>query len=54
MDWTARELRAGKRGATPQSGTPILDRLGNHANVWCELTANLSAQACRKHPLLVP
>lgn len=48
MDWTARELRAGKRGATPQSGTPILDRLGIHANVWFELTANLSVQACRK------
>ena len=38
MDWTARELRADKRGATPKSAAPILDRLGIDADVWCKLT----------------
>lgn len=38
LDWTARELRADKRGATPQNATPIFERLGIDADVWCELT----------------
>ena len=38
LDWTARELRAGKRGATPHSAAPIFERLGIDAEVWIELT----------------
>ena len=38
LDWTARELRADKRGATPASAAPIFERLGIDAEVWCELT----------------
>ena len=38
LDWTARELRADKRGATPASAAPIFKRLGIDAEVWCELT----------------
>ena len=38
LDWTARELRADKRGATPESAAPIFERLGIDAEVWCELT----------------
>ena len=33
LDWTARELRADKRGATPQSAAPIFERLGIDAEV---------------------
>jgi len=38
LDWTARELRSDKRGATPASVVPIFERLGIDANAWCELT----------------
>jgi len=38
LDWTARELRADKRGATPECAAPIFERLGIDAEVWCELT----------------
>ena len=38
LDWTARQLRSDKRGATPASAGPILKRLGIDAEVWCELT----------------
>jgi REP element-mobilizing transposase RayT len=38
LDWTARELRSDKRGATPASAAPIFERLGINADSWCELT----------------
>ena len=38
LDWTARELRSGKRSATPASVAPIFERLGIDVNTWCELT----------------
>ncbi len=38
LDWTARELRPDKRGATPTSTLPIFVRLGIDSKTWCELT----------------
>jgi hypothetical protein len=38
LDWTARELRSDKRGATPACAAPIFERLGIDADTWCELT----------------
>ena len=37
LDWTAREIRGDKRGATPASALPIFQRLGINGEVWCEL-----------------
>ena len=37
LDWTARQLREDKRGATPVSAAPIFGRLGIDAEIWCEL-----------------
>jgi hypothetical protein len=37
-DWTARQIRADKRGATPATASRIFERLGIDAEVWCELT----------------
>ena len=38
LDWTARQIRADKRGATPVTANRIFERLGIDAEVWCELT----------------
>jgi len=38
LDWTAREWRSDKPGATPASAALIFERLGIDANAWCELT----------------
>ena len=38
LDWTARQSRPDKGGATPASAAPIFERLGIDAEVWCELT----------------
>jgi hypothetical protein len=38
LDWTARQIRADKRGSTPATTSRIFDRLGIDADVWCELT----------------
>ena len=38
LDWTARQIRADKRGATPATASRIFERLGIDAEVWCELT----------------
>ena len=40
LDWTARQVRSDKQGATPQHLTPqhlapIFDRLGVSSEVWC-------------------
>ena len=38
LDWTARQLKAGKRGATPKCAAPLFERLGIDARTWLELT----------------
>jgi len=40
LDWTARQIRTDKRGATPESAGPLFERLGIDASAWCELTKN--------------
>jgi hypothetical protein len=40
LDWTARQLRSDKRGATPATAAPLFERLGIDVEVWCELTKN--------------
>ena len=37
LDWTARSIRADKRGSTPASALAIFERLGISDEVWCEL-----------------
>ncbi len=37
LDWTARQTRSGKRGATPKQFAPLFDRLGISAEIWCRL-----------------
>ena len=37
LDWTARQVRSDKVGATPQHLAPIFDRLGVSSEVWCHL-----------------
>ena len=37
LDWTARQSKAGKRGATPQQFAPLFDRLGISAEIWYRL-----------------
>ena len=37
LDWTARQARSGKRGATPKQFAPLFDRLGISAEIWCRL-----------------
>jgi len=38
LDWTAREFRSDKRGATPVDAAPMFERLGIDGPTWCELT----------------
>ena len=38
LEWTARQIRADKRGATPATASRIFERLGIDTEVWCELT----------------
>jgi len=40
LDWTARQLRSDKRGATPASAARLFERLGIDERSWCELTKN--------------
>jgi hypothetical protein len=37
LDWTARQIRADKRGATPKQFAPLFDRMGISAEIWCRL-----------------
>ena len=37
LDWTARQVRSDKQGATPQHLAPIFDRLSVSSEVWCQL-----------------
>lgn len=38
LDWTARQLRTGKRGSTPKCAAPLFERLGIDERSWLELT----------------
>jgi len=40
LDWTARQVRSDKQGATPQHLEPIFDRLGVSSEVWCHLATH--------------
>ena len=40
LDWTARQTASGKRGKTPASVPPILQRLGLDRASWCELVSD--------------
>ena len=40
LDWTARQVAPGKRGATPESAPPIFERLDLKPEVWSELVAD--------------
>ncbi len=37
LDWTARQIRADKFGATPATMEPVFERLGISGEVWCGL-----------------
>ncbi len=37
LDWTARQTRADRQGATPNEFVPLFDRLGISAEIWCRL-----------------
>ncbi len=37
LDWTARQIVRGKRGRTPASARPVLERLGLTEQTWCAL-----------------
>jgi REP element-mobilizing transposase RayT len=37
LDWTARELKPGKRGQTPANLEPLLERIEVDAETWCSL-----------------
>ena len=37
LDWTARQVRCDKIGATPKFAKPIFERLGISSEVWFEL-----------------
>jgi len=41
LDWTARQQREGKRGATPKKFAPLFERLGISAEIWCKLVKDL-------------
>ncbi|MFG0262144.1 MAG: transposase, partial [Novipirellula sp. JB048] len=36
LDWTARQIAAGKSGCTPADAPPVLQRLGLDTPTWCE------------------
>ncbi|HUG67593.1 MAG TPA: hypothetical protein VMM76_07570 [Pirellulaceae bacterium] len=40
LDWTARQMVSGKRGATPTDAPPIFERLSMSGETWCELVRN--------------
>ena len=42
LDWTGRQLRAGKRGLIPDHLAPILERLGLNRLNWVETVRGLN------------
>ena len=38
LDWTARQLKSGKRGSTPKCAAPLFERMGIDETTWLELT----------------
>ncbi|MEZ6033741.1 MAG: hypothetical protein R3C17_11645 [Planctomycetaceae bacterium] len=46
LDWTARQTRKDKRGATPKKIAPIFDRLGISAEIWCRLVKDFGKLFC--------
>lgn len=40
LDWTARQLKVGKRGATPKSAKASFDRLGITRSQWLSLVGD--------------
>lgn len=43
LDWTARQLVPGKRGATPESTPAIFERLDIQPDVWCALVSKFGS-----------
>lgn len=43
LEWTARQLTPGKRGATPETVSPIFERLEISPEVWCQLVGQFGA-----------
>ena len=46
LDWTARQLDKGKRGATPLDAAPVFKRLGLTEDVWVELVRDFGKLFC--------
>ncbi len=46
LDWTARQVRSDKQGATPQHLAPIFDRLGVSSEVWRHLVTHFGKLFC--------
>ena len=46
LDWTARQAAPGKRGKTPASVPPLLQRLGLDQASWCELVSDFGKLFC--------
>ncbi len=46
LDWTARQTVSDKRGKTPASVPPILQRLGLDQASWCELVSDFGKLFC--------
>lgn len=42
LDWTARQWRSDKRGATPAAAAPLFARLGIDVHAWCQLAKDFS------------
>jgi hypothetical protein len=40
LDWTARQVAAGKPGKTPSSAPPVVKRLAASGEAWCELVGS--------------
>ena len=40
LDWTARQAASGKRGRTPQTLTPLFERLSLDPETWCQLVSS--------------
>ncbi len=43
LDWTARQLAAGKWGSTPEDAPPLFERVGLRASSWLGLVSNFGS-----------